>query len=99
MKNILFQTIFVFCISSFFCAAINGQVLVRERPAHHVIAPRPKAPGSGYTWISGEYVWKAHKYEYVAGYWAVPPYRKTKWVEGRWRHRRGGWLWIPGRWK
>jgi len=99
MENIKpgFFILFFFCL--FYSFESAGQVVVHERPREPVISARPSAPAAGYVWVSGEYVWKVKNYVYVQGYWAVPPAHKTKWVEGRWRHRRGGWIWIPGFWK
>ncbi|MBS1927962.1 MAG: YXWGXW repeat-containing protein [Chitinophagaceae bacterium] len=99
MKNFSFPAMVLFLGCLLYTPHSNGQVVVRERPGAPELVARPKAPGPRHVWVSGEYVWKAHKYIYVPGYWAIPPMNKRRWIEGRWRHKRGGWIWKPGYWR
>ena len=78
--------------------AAEAQFVIKVRPAAPVIRVRPVAPGPRHVWVAGDYVWREGD-TYVDGYWVVPPAHRSHWVEGRWKHRRGGWVWIPGHWK
>ena len=99
MKKYLskFTAILILTITVSF--ASSAQFIIKVRPAAPVIKVRPVAPGPRHIWVTGEYVWRGGQYIYTDGYWAEPPMRRTHWVEGRWKHRRAGWVWIPGHWK
>jgi uncharacterized protein YcfJ len=77
-----------------------------EPPVAYIQQPPPPpavdtvvvAPGPGYVWISGEWVWNGGWY-WVGGHWGYPPYPHTVWVAGRcwhddygWHNERGHWL-------
>jgi len=99
MKPLLLKfivAIVVVCSSSF---SAYSQFVIKVRPEIRTVKVRPVSPGPRHVWVSSEYVWKGNQYEYTDGYWAVPPARRHHWVEGRWKARRGGWVWIPGHWR
>jgi len=79
--------------------SVPAQFVIKVRPAAPVVRARPVCPGPRHIWVAGDYVWRGGQYVYTDGYWAVPPKRHTRWIEGRWKHRRGGWIWIPGHWR
>lgn len=56
------------------------------------------APGPGYVWVGGHYVWRG-RWVWVPGYWGRPPYGYAVWVPGHWDRRPGGWIWVEGRWR
>ena len=99
MKKYLSKFTAVLLLSMAVSFASNAQFVIKVRPGAPVVRVRPIAPGPRHVWVSGEYVWRSGQYYYNDGYWATPPSRHTHWVEGRWKHRRGGWVWIPGHWK
>ncbi len=70
---------------------------VTEQPAVPVYE-RPVAPGVGYVWIDGDWVWRGGRYVYVHGYWARPRGHRV-WVTGRWVHSPKGWYWRRGYWR
>lgn len=75
------------------------RVYVSVRPAAPVVVARPVAPSPRHVWIEGEYEWRSGAYVYRPGYWSVPPARYHEYRRGYWRHERGGYYWVPGRWR
>ncbi len=75
------------------------RVFVTERPTP-VVVEKPTAPNPTFVWIGPGYIKKGGKEVYRPGYWASPPNRNHRWIEGRWKPKpkRGGWVWIPGHW-
>jgi len=62
-------------------------------PAEMVVV----APGPGYVWIGGEYVWNGG-WIWVGGHWGYPPYPHAVWVRGYWGRGSHGWYRVQGRW-
>ena len=56
------------------------------------------APGPGYFWIGGEWVWNGGWF-WVGGHWAVPPYPHAVWIGGRYWHDAHGWHNARGHWR
>lgn len=56
------------------------------------------APGPGYVWIDGAWIWNGG-WVWRAGYWGYPPYPHAVWVRGYWSHGRYGWRRTPGHWR
>ena len=56
------------------------------------------APGPGYVWVPGDWVWRGG-WVWVGGYWAFPPYRGAVWVRGNWRSGPHGWYRTQGHWR
>ncbi len=56
------------------------------------------APGPGYVWVGGEWVWRGGWY-WSSGYWAYPPWPGTIWIGGTWYHGSRGWYHSPGHWR
>ena len=56
------------------------------------------APGPGYVWIGGDWVWNG-RWVWRAGYWAYPPYPHAVWVGGYWGRGPHGWHRSPGHWR
>jgi outer membrane lipoprotein SlyB len=63
-------------------------------PAETVVV----APGPGYVWIGGEWVWNGG-WVWVGGHWAYPPYPHAVWVGGYWWRDYHGWHHTPGHWR
>lgn len=76
----------------------SQRLVVRTRPAAPVLVVRPAAPGPGYIWVGGDWLWQGGRYVYREGYWA-PPRRGNRYAAGYWKRSRGGWFWVPGRWR
>jgi Glycine zipper len=56
------------------------------------------APGPGYVWIGGTWIWNGG-WVWRAGYWGYPPYPHAVWVRGYWGHGPYGWRRTPGHWR
>ena len=85
----------------------NGCLVVRERPREVVVTdapPQPQsevvppAPGPGYAWVEGYWVWHG-RWVWEPGRWLVRPHARAVWMRGHWVHRRHGWVWAPGGWR
>ena len=57
------------------------------------------APGPGYVWIDGAWMWGGAGWVWVGGHWTVPPHRRAYWVRGGWVSYRGRWMWSGGHWR
>src|ERR1700690_3116825 len=53
------------------------------------------APGPGYVWIGGEWVWNS-RWLWVGGHWGYPPYPQAVWVGGYWGRGPRGWYRVGG---
>jgi outer membrane lipoprotein SlyB len=76
-------------------------------PAGSVVAQAPPpplaqtvvvAPGPGYIWVGGEWIWNSG-WVWRAGYWAYPPYAHAVWVPAYWHRGPHGWYCRPGHWR
>ena len=75
----------------------SGRVVVAERPPDPVY-DRPNPPNPSFVWVGPSYVKKDGKYEYRSGYWISPKKKSHRWIDGRWKQTRRGWVWIGGHW-
>jgi hypothetical protein len=62
------------------------------------IEPVIVAPGPGYAWVAGQWVWQG-RWVWVRGHWAYPPRPYAVWVTSRSWHDRYGWHYVPGYWR
>ena len=79
--------------------ATQAQFVVRIRPAAPLVRVRPACPSPRHVWVGGNYNWGGGQYAYTDGYWALPPANSRAWVEGYWKNKRRGWVWVPGHWR
>lgn len=56
------------------------------------------APGPGYIWCPGEWVWSG-RWIWTSGHWRMPPRPHTTWVAGVWVGGPRGWHHQPGHWR
>jgi outer membrane lipoprotein SlyB len=63
-------------------------------PAETVVV----APGPGYVWIGGEWIWNGG-WIWLAGHWGYPPYPHAVWIRGYWRQEPHGWHREAGHWR
>lgn len=80
-----------------FAASCSVEGYVTDRPAD-VTYDRPAAPGEGYVWISGDWVWDGGTYHWNEGHWERTHEGHT-WVAGHWESHRHGWKWHRGHWE
>ena len=91
--------IIVFLVIALFILAGCGssRMYVTERPPDPVYN-RPTPPNPTFVWIGPGYTKKGGKYVYREGYWTSPPNRSHRWIEGRWKQKKKGWVWVGGHW-
>lgn len=80
-------------------SAATAEVVVRIGPPRAVFERRGPRPGPGYVWIGGYHRWDGNAYAWSPGRWEQPPRPRARWVEHRWRHRRGGYVLVEGHWR
>jgi hypothetical protein len=76
-----------------------GYGYISSEPQYNYEYARPEAPGEGYIWIDGDWLWDndAHTYVHQRGYWSRARRGRT-YEAGRWEDRPEGKIWIKGRW-
>ena len=82
-----------------FNSCAGGYGYVSSEPQYDYEYSRPVAPGEGYIWIDGDWLWDndAHNYIHQRGYWAKQRNNRT-YEAGHWDSRPDGKIWIKGRW-
>ena len=98
MKKIFFKVVLLFTFIISVSAAANAQFIVKIRPNAPVIV-RGLSPSPRHSWVEGEWIWRGGRYQYVNGYWAMPPRYGVVWIPGHWKNSRRGWVWRPGHWR
>jgi hypothetical protein len=94
-------------------ALAQAVVIEREMPAP-IVEAVPPAPGAGFAWVPGHWVWREGAWFWVRGHYvegAVPPMpapvveavpvapsREHFWVRGHWGWEGARWNWHPGIW-
>ncbi|MFS8082458.1 MAG: hypothetical protein ACMG51_03320 [Ginsengibacter sp.] len=96
MKNIV---LFLSIVALMFIASCrpSGEI-VRVRPEAPAYV-RHAAPGAGYVWADGDWVWQRNRYVYRQGYYIQPRPNRSSYIAGHWERRRHGWIWISGQWR
>lgn len=88
---------------------INTQSAADAAPATTTVvryAPPPQpvetvtvyAPGPGYMWVDGEWIWNG-EWIWMAGHWGYPPHPQAVWIRGGWDRGSRGWSRSPGHWR
>ena len=78
--------------------AVSAEVVVSEAPPPVIVEERPVAPGVGFVWIPGVYVWEGH-WRWERGHWDRPPRRGAVWVPHRYEYRNGRHVFVRGGWR
>jgi hypothetical protein len=74
-------------------------VVVADQPPpdqEEVIGVAPYDDG---VWIRGHYVWSDGRWWWTRGYWSHRPRPGVVWVDGRYEHRRGSYVYVGGTWR
>jgi hypothetical protein len=80
-------------------AVTQNEVVVATPPPAPIIEEQTfVAPGPGYIWISGAWVWH-NNWTWEQGHWAQPPHHGAVWLPGHYAYRNGHHLYIRGRWQ
>ena len=73
-------------------------VVVDQPPPPPPVETVVVAPGPGYIWVGGEWVWNG-RWIWVSGHWGYPPYPRAIWVRGGWSQGPHGWHREAGHWR
>ncbi|MDQ2901112.1 MAG: hypothetical protein M3Y07_15130 [Acidobacteriota bacterium] len=57
------------------------------------------APGPGYVWSGGYWVWGGRGYDWTGGRWLAPPRPRARFAQGHYARRHGTYFYVPGRWR
>ena len=91
-------SICMLAIVAAFTSCDTGRLVVKEKPTEPVYE-RPLPPEPDYIWTGPAYTIADGKYEYRNGRWVAPPAKSNRrWVDGRWKETKQGWVWINGYW-
>ncbi len=58
----------------------------------------PPAPGPGYVWIEGSWVWNG-RWIWEPGRWLPQPHPFGRWEPGHWERGPRGYIWEEGHWR
>jgi outer membrane lipoprotein SlyB len=78
--------------------AAQSTVVVAQPPPPPPVETVLVAPGPGYMWVDGEWVWNGG-WIWSAGHWGYPPRPGVIWIGGSWSHGNDGWHREPGHWR
>lgn len=78
-------------------AAPTSQTMVADTPPPPPTETVVVAPGPGYVWVDGEWIWNG-RWVWVGGHWSVPPYPHAIWFRGGWARGPHGYRRVPGHW-
>jgi hypothetical protein len=98
MKKNISKIIMLLAVALSFSAVADAQLRVRIRPSI-TIQTRPPQPSPRHVWVSGEWNSNGDRYDYREGYWEEQRAHHSRYSEGRWRHGRRGYVWVPGHWR
>jgi outer membrane lipoprotein SlyB len=79
-------------------SSVQTTTVVTEAPPPPPVETVVLAPGPGYVWVGGDWVWNG-RWVWRAGYWAYPPYPRAVWVGGYWGRGPHGWYRREGHWR
>jgi len=75
----------------------NTTAVVAVAPPPVPVEPMLVAPGPGYVWVGGEWVWNGG-WVWRAGYWDLAPFPGAIWIGGYWGRGPRGWEMHAGHW-
>ena len=79
-------------------ATVGTEVVVDRPPPMPVVETMDIAPGPGFVWIPGAWVWRT-QWVWDRGHWAHPPQPDAVWVAPRYEDRGTAQVFIQGGWK
>jgi hypothetical protein len=78
--------------------ALASQTVVAGTPPPAPVDSVVVAPGPGYVWVDGEWIWNGG-WVWASGHWIVPPYPHAIWIHGYWGRGPHGYHRVPGHWR
>lgn len=79
-------------------SAPPAQIVVASPPPPPRVETVVVAPGPGYVWVDGEWIWNG-RWVWVAGHWLAPPYPHAVWVRSYWSRGPHGYYRYGGHWR
>jgi hypothetical protein len=102
MNRKLLLLAFVFLVIGILsaCASHNGYYTARYAPPPpRVVGFVGSAPGPGYVWTDGYWVYRGNNWAWTNGVWVRPPRPRAVWVPHQWRRDGRGYRLYPGHWR
>jgi outer membrane lipoprotein SlyB len=78
--------------------AQTSETVVAAAPPPAPVETVVVAPGPGFIWVGGEWIWNGG-WVWMAGHWIVPPYPHAIWIQGGWYRGPHGYRRVPGHWR
>jgi len=94
MKKSFLAIAFITIVFTMFSCEGSYIVTTQPAPPYYV---RPIAPGPGYIWIDGDWIFEGGTYVWHEGHWGLPRGHRS-WQAGHWENRNNGWYWQRGHW-
>ena len=79
--------------------AMAAEVIVKIAPPRMIVEKRPSRPSPNHVWVNGYHRWDGNAYAWTPGEWRERPHAHAVWVDHRWEHRNGGYVFVEGHWK
>jgi hypothetical protein len=92
MMNILFNLHFSLETPNL----LHGYTTIGQAAPPDVI---PSQPSPAAVWIPGYWNWNGYQYNWIAGFWAIPPVGFRVYVGGEWIFRHGGYYYRRAYWR
>src|SRR5271154_749672 len=103
-KSALLKVTLLICATSFFAvgcvvytgmpvAAVGTEIDVAGAPPMPIVEAVPPAPGIGFVWIGGAWVWYGG-WVWERGHWDRPPRPGAVWVPHQYAYRNGNHVFI-----
>jgi outer membrane lipoprotein SlyB len=77
--------------------AQTSETVVAGTPPPAPVETVVVAPGPGYVWVGGEWIWNGG-WVWIAGHWTVPPYPHAVWIHSGWVRGPHGYRRVAGHW-
>jgi hypothetical protein len=81
------------------CGGTHVGMYATSAPPPIRIESRGYAPGPGYYWVPGNYLYNSGGYVWRPGRWDRPPAGRHRWDNGRWDRRGNRYYYREGRWR
>ncbi len=77
----------------------TSNAVVSQAPPTPQVETLVAAPGPGYSYVNGEWIWNGATWVWIPGRWVVGPYQHAVWISARWDYGPYGWHRVPGHWR
>lgn len=79
--------------------APGPEVVVADAPPPPIVEVIGVRPSPNHVWIRGYWDWDGHRRFWHGGRWELPPHGHGNWIEPRWEHRGGSYVYVRGYWR